>query len=107
MAQRIHGLAVLFPGQGSQAAGMGKELAANHRVARRTLEEAGMYPSFVAGHSLCEYSAHVVAGTLEFADAVRTVRRRGQFMQEAVAVGMGAMAAVLNLALESIRAACR
>ena len=150
MAQRIHGLALLFPGQGSQAAGMGKELAHNHAAARRVFEEAdealgyslsklcfegpeeklrlteitqpailtvsvaatrvlhdaGVAPSFVAGHSLGEYSAHVVAGTFSFADAVRTVRRRGQFMQEAVPVGEGAMAAVLNLSIELVRAAC-
>jgi [acyl-carrier-protein] S-malonyltransferase len=75
-------------------------------AATRVLHEAGIAPSFVAGHSLGEYSAHVVAGTFSFADAVRTVRRRGQFMQEAVPVGEGAMAAVLNLSIELVRAAC-
>src|SRR5437016_7150163 len=113
----------LFPGQGSQAVGMGKELAANYPVARRTFEEAdaalgyklsqlcfegpeeklklteitqpailtvsvaafrvlrekGITPAFVAGHSLGEYSAHVAAGTLNFADAVRAVRNRGKY----------------------------
>jgi len=147
---RISGLALLFPGQGSQAAGMGKELAFNHLVARRTFEEAddalgydlsklcfegpddqlrlteitqpailtvsvaaarvlaeaGIKPSFVAGHSLGEYSAHVAAGTLSFADAVRTVRNRGKYMQEAVPVGVGAMAAILVLSIEKIREAC-
>ena len=55
-------------------------------------------PSYVAGHSLGEYSANVAAGTLSFTDAVRTVRNRGKYMQEAVPVGVGAMAAVLLLA---------
>jgi [acyl-carrier-protein] S-malonyltransferase len=151
MANRIPGLVFLFPGQGSQAAGMGKELAFNHVVARRTFDEAnealgydlgklcfegpddrlrlteitqpailtvsiaaarvltelGIVPSFVAGHSLGEYSAHVAAGTLGFADAVRTVRNRGKYMQEAVPVGIGAMAAILALAMDQIRAACK
>ena len=134
-------IAFLFPGQGSQAAGMGKELAAKYSVARRTFEEAdaalgmhlsqlcfegpddqlrmteitqpailtvsvatwrvleehGVKPTFVAGHSLGEYSAHVAAGTLGFADAVRTVNKRGKYMQEAVPAGVGAMAAILGM----------
>jgi [acyl-carrier-protein] S-malonyltransferase len=150
MANRISGLVFLFPGQGSQATGMGKELAFNHVVARRTFEEAdevlgyslsklcfegpdeklrmteitqpailtvsiaaarvlaeaGIAPSIVAGHSLGEYSAHVAAGTISFADAVRTVRNRGKYMQEAVPVGVGAMAAILALGIDQIRAAC-
>src|SRR5580704_14422535 len=132
-------LTFLFPGQGSQAVGMGKDLAEKHPIARQTFEEAdetlgyklsqlcfegpedqlrlteitqpailtasvaawrildekGLRPAFVAGHSLGEYSAHVAAGTLSFADAVRTVRDRGRYMQEAVAVGVGTMAAIL------------
>src|SRR5208337_2110253 len=137
----------LFPGQGSQTVGMGKELADHYGVARRTFEEAdqalgyklselcfegpeeklrlteitqpailtasvaawrvlqekGLKPGFVAGHSLGEYSAHVAAGTLAFADAVRTVRNRGKYMQEAVPVGVGAMAAILGMTLEKVR----
>ena len=144
-------IAFLFPGQGSQAVGMGKELAGNYAVARRTFEEAdealgyklselcfegpeeklklteitqpailtasvaawrvlkekalqekGLRPDFVAGHSLGEYSAHVAAGTLTFADAVRTVRNRGKYMQEAVPVGVGAMAAILGMTLDKV-----
>ncbi len=63
-------------------------------------------PSYVAGHSLGEYSANVAAGTLDFADAVRTVRNRGKYMQEAVPVGVGAMAAVLALPIETLQQIC-
>ncbi len=151
MTTSSNNLAFLFPGQGSQAVGMGKELAGTFSVARRTFEEAdealgyklsqlcfegpedqlrlteitqpailtasvaawrvlderGLKPSFVAGHSLGEYSAHVAAGTISFADAVRTVRQRGKYMQEAVPVGVGAMAAVLGMDLETLNAVCR
>ena len=144
-------IAFLFPGQGSQSVGMGKELAASFPAAKQTFDEAdaalgyalsalcfagpeeklkmtevtqpailtvsvaalrvlrqqGVEPGFVAGHSLGEYSAHVAAGTLEFTDAVRIVRNRGRYMQEAVPAGQGAMAAVLGLSLEEIEAACR
>jgi [acyl-carrier-protein] S-malonyltransferase len=133
--------AFLFPGQGSQATGMGKTLAESFEAARgvfeladtalgfslselcfagpdeslkltantqpalltvsiaahRVLEEHGIRPDFVAGHSLGEYSALVAAGSLEFRDAVRLVRKRGQYMQEAVPAGVGAMAALLKL----------
>jgi [acyl-carrier-protein] S-malonyltransferase len=143
-------IAFLFPGQGSQAVGMGKDLAEKHPIARQTFEEAdealgyklsqlcfegpeeklrmteitqpailtvsvaawrvlnekGVAPSFVAGHSLGEYSAHVAAGTISFADAVRTVRSRGKYMQEAVPVGVGAMAAILGMDLEKVTAVC-
>jgi [acyl-carrier-protein] S-malonyltransferase len=143
-------IAFLFPGQGSQAVGMGKELAGKYPVARRTFDEAdealgyklsqlcfegpeeqlrlteitqpailtasvaaarvlnerGLKPGFVAGHSLGEYSAHVAAGTLSFADAVRTVRDRGKYMQEAVPVGVGAMAAILGMDQEKVTAVC-
>ncbi|MGA2967007.1 MAG: ACP S-malonyltransferase [Terriglobales bacterium] len=139
-------IAFLFPGQGSQTVGMGKELAGKYPVARRTFEEAdealgyklselcfagpeeklklteitqpailtasvaawrvlderGLKPDFVAGHSLGEYSAHVAAGTLTFADAVRTVRNRGKYMQEAVPVGVGTMAAILGMPFDKV-----
>jgi [acyl-carrier-protein] S-malonyltransferase len=143
-------LALLFPGQGSQLVGMGKELAEVHPVARQAFEEAdealgyklsqlcfegpeeklgltevtqpailaasvaawrvlnakGLKPAYVAGHSLGEYSAHVAAGTIAFADAVRTVRNRGKYMQEAVPVGVGAMAAILGMDLEKVTVVC-
>lgn len=144
-------LAFLFPGQGSQAVGMGKELAERYAVARQTFEEAdealgyrlsriccegpeeqlrlteitqpailtvslaacrvlterGVKPDFVAGHSLGEYSAHVAAGTLNFADAVRAVRQRGKYMQEAVPVGVGTMAAILGMEAAEVVAVCQ
>src|SRR3989440_1954094 len=143
-------IAFLFPGQGSQAVGMGKDLYDKFPVARRTFEEAngalgyslsqlcfegpddklklteitqpailtvsvaaqrvledkGVHAQYFAGHSLGEYSAHVAAGTLSFADAVRTVAKRGKYMQEAVPVGVGAMAAVLALPLEPLTKIC-
>jgi [acyl-carrier-protein] S-malonyltransferase len=143
-------IAFLFPGQGSQATGMGKELAALYPVARQTFQEAddalgfslsqlcfegpddqlkmteitqptiltmstavsrvlkekGIVPQYVAGHSLGEYSAHVAAGTLGFADAVRTVRKRGQYMQEAVPAGEGAMAAILGMPIGQLQQIC-
>lgn len=143
-------IAFLFPGQGSQSVGMGKEFAALYPVARQTFEEAddalgyklselcfegpedqlklteitqpailtasiavyrvlgekGIRPQFAAGHSLGEYSAHVAAGTLTFADAVRTVRDRGKYMQEAVSVGVGAMAAILGMDLAKVTEVC-
>ena len=143
-------IALLFPGQGSQAVGMGKGLAENFPIARQTFEEAdealgyklsqlcfegpedqlrlteitqpailtvsvaalrvletqSPKPSYVAGHSLGEYSAHVSSGTFSFADAVRTVRNRGKYMQEAVPVGVGAMAAILGMDLDKVTAVC-
>jgi [acyl-carrier-protein] S-malonyltransferase len=70
------------------------------------LAEKGIAPAWVAGHSLGEYAANVAAGSLDFADAVRTVRLRGRFMQEAVPAGQGAMAAVLGLSSEETARAC-
>jgi [acyl-carrier-protein] S-malonyltransferase len=75
-------------------------------AALRAFSHEGFKASFVAGHSLGEYSAHVAAGTLTFADAVRTVRSRGKYMQEAVPVGVGAMAAILGMDLEKVSALC-
>lgn len=75
-------------------------------AAWRVLDARGFRPDVVAGHSLGEYSAHVAAGTLEFADAVRLVNHRGRYMQEAVPVGHGAMAAILGLDEEAVRAVC-
>jgi len=72
----------------------------------RVLQGRGLAPAYVAGHSLGEYSAHAAAGTLAFADAVRLVRNRGRYMQEAVPVGTGAMAAILGLDEAEVTAAC-
>jgi len=72
----------------------------------RLAESHGLRASFAAGHSLGEYSAHVAAGTLSFADALRTVRRRGRYMQEAVPLGEGAMAAILGLDEDGVTRAC-
>ena len=72
----------------------------------RLAESHGLRASFAAGHSLGEYSAHVAAGTLSFADALRTVRRRGRYMQEAVPLGEGAMAAILGLDEDGVMRAC-
>ena len=76
-------------------------------AAYRVLAENGVQPAFVAGHSLGEFSALVAAGGLEFADAVRLVRRRGEYMQSAVPEGVGAMAAILGLAPAQVAGICR
>lgn len=143
--------AFIFPGQGSQYPGMGKDLADNFAVARQIFEEADdalgnslsrlcfegpedqlkltantqpailtvsvaalrvleaetdLTADYLAGHSLGEYSALVAAGAVQFADAVRTVRARGTFMQEAVPVGVGAMAAMLSIEPDVLAAIC-
>ena len=75
-------------------------------AAYRLLASRGLMPSFVAGHSLGEYSANVSAGTFSFADALRLVRRRGRYMQDAVPAGEGAMAAILGLDADKVAQAC-
>jgi len=75
-------------------------------AAQRVLAAHGIEPAFVAGHSLGEYSANVAAGTMRFGDAVRIVRRRGQYMQEAVPIGAGSMAAILGLDADAVARAC-
>jgi [acyl-carrier-protein] S-malonyltransferase len=143
--------AYIFPGQGSQSVGMGKDLFDNFQSARKVFEEADdalgfslsemcfegttedlaltantqpailtcsiaafralesegfTKPDYVAGHSLGEYSALVAANAISFKDAVQTVRKRGTYMQEAVPVGVGAMAAILGADLETIENVC-
>ena len=110
-------LAFLFPGQASQYPCMGKDLAANFAESRAVFEEAdaalgflkarGVTPDFVAGHSLGEYSALVAAGALEFSEAVKLVRQRGRYMQEAVPAGEGAMAAILGLSPADVAEVCK
>jgi [acyl-carrier-protein] S-malonyltransferase len=75
-------------------------------AAARVLAARGIVPSFVAGHSLGEYTANVAAGSIGFADAIRIVRQRGRYMQEAVPVGHGAMAAILGLDADTVQRAC-
>jgi len=81
-------------------------LATSVAAYRAMLSEGFSKPDYVAGHSLGEYSALVAAGVLDFGDALRTVRKRGTYMQEAVPVGVGAMAAILGLDVETIEKGC-
>jgi len=81
-------------------------LVAVSTAVARVLTARGVHPAFLAGHSLGEYSAHVAAGTLSLADTLRTVRRRGRYMQEAVPVGAGAMAAIVGLEAGLVAQAC-
>jgi [acyl-carrier-protein] S-malonyltransferase len=76
-------------------------------AAWRVLHQQWIKPALAAGHSLGEYSAHVAAGTVSFADAVRAVRNRGRYMQEAVPVGTGSMAAILGMSPENVAGVCR
>lgn len=147
----MNNIAFVFPGQGSQSVGMGKELYDNYPAAKavfdeadkalgfsitdmcfngpeedlrktfntqpailtmsiacyRVLQEKGVTPSVVAGHSLGEYSALVAAGALTFSDAVQLVRKRGQFMQEAVPLGEGSMAAVMGMERSEVIRICQ
>jgi [acyl-carrier-protein] S-malonyltransferase len=75
-------------------------------AAWRVLDEKGLSPHIVAGHSLGEYAAHCAAGTLDFGEALRTVRNRGKYMQEAVPVGLGAMAAILGMGVAKVDGVC-
>jgi len=75
-------------------------------AAFRVLREKGIVAAYAAGHSLGEYSAHVATGTLDFADALRIVRQRGRYMQEAVPVGQGSMAAILGMPLAELEKVC-
>lgn len=76
-------------------------------AALRVLETRVPKPHYVAGHSLGEYSAHIASGTMAFSDAVRTVRQRGKYMQEAVPVGVGAMAAILGMDSDKVSSVCQ
>ncbi len=144
-------VAFLFPGQGAQYVGMGKEIADEYKSAGKIFDEAtealgfdvremifssddetlkitentqptivttsiacmqpllekGISPDFVAGLSLGEYAAHVAAGTVSFKDAVSLVKKRGKYMQEAVPLGVGAMAAIIGLESDDVIECCK